>query len=61
MQTKHCRLARAPKYTEYLFTDNLLPTDANTNEEANDDGQQYVFDPSKSNNIFDKADNQSDE
>jgi hypothetical protein len=31
------------------------------NEEANDNGQQYVFDPSKSDNIFDKADNQSDE
>jgi hypothetical protein len=42
------------------FTDNLLPTNANTNEEADDDGQQYVFDPSKSNNIFDEADNQSD-
>jgi hypothetical protein len=43
------------------FTDDLLLTDANTNEEANEDGQQYVFDPSKSNKIFYKADDQSDE
>jgi hypothetical protein len=42
------------------FTDDLLPTNANTNEEADDDGQQYVFDPSESNNIFDEADDQSD-
>jgi hypothetical protein len=43
------------------FTEDLLPTNANTNEAANDDGQQYVFDPRKNNNIFDEADNQSDE
>jgi hypothetical protein len=43
------------------FTDDLLPTDANTNEAADDDRRQYIFDPSKSNNMFDKADDQSDE
>ncbi len=31
------------------------------NDEANEDGEQYTFGPSKSDNIFDEADDQSDE
>jgi hypothetical protein len=42
-------------------TNDLLPTNANTNEEVDNNGKQYVFDPSKSNNIFDEDNNQSDE